>query len=51
MFNVCVDAVVREWLHQMLGEEATCNWLRDQVVQILVAFYIDGRLIACCDPV
>lgn len=29
MFNVCVDAVVREWLHQTLGEEAARNGLRD----------------------
>ena len=23
MFNVCVNAVVREWLHQTLGEEVS----------------------------
>jgi hypothetical protein len=46
MFNVCVDAVVREWLHQTLGEEATHYGLGDHVVKILVAFYIDDKLIA-----
>ncbi len=46
MFNVCVDAVVREWRHQTLGEEAAHNGLEDPVVKILVAFYIDDGLIA-----
>jgi hypothetical protein len=35
MFNVCVGAVVREWLYQM-----------HHVVKILVAFYVDDGLIA-----
>ncbi len=51
MFNVCVDVVVREWLHQMLGEEATRHGLGEHVVKILVAFYVDDRLIASHDPV
>jgi hypothetical protein len=48
---VCVDAVVREWLHQMLGEEVARDGLGDCVVEILVAFYVDNRLIASQDPV
>ncbi len=51
MFNVCVNIMVREWLHQTLGEEVACNGLRDHVVQILVAFYVNNGLIASCDPV
>jgi hypothetical protein len=51
MFNVCVDAMVREWLHQTLGEEVARDGLGDCVVEILVAFYVDNRLIASCDPV
>jgi hypothetical protein len=47
---VCVDAVVREWLHQTLGEEATHDGLGDQVAEILVAFYVDDGLIASRDP-
>jgi hypothetical protein len=35
----------------MLGEEAAHNGLGDRVVKILVAFYIDNRLIASQDPV
>jgi len=27
--NVCVDAIVREWLYQTLGEEAAHNRLGD----------------------
>ncbi len=41
MFNVCVDAVVREWLHQMLGDDAAREGIGDDVAQWLVAFYID----------
>ncbi len=51
MFNVCVDAVVREWLHQTLGEEAAHDVLGDGVAEILMAFYVDDRLIASRDPV
>jgi hypothetical protein len=51
IFNVCVNAVVREWLHQMLGEEAAHNGLGERVVKILVVFYVDDGLIASHDPV
>jgi hypothetical protein len=51
MFNVCVNALVREWLHQMLGEEAARNGLGECVVEILVVFYVDDGLIASHDPV
>ena len=36
MFNVCVNAMVREWLHQTLGEEAACDGLGDRAAEILV---------------
>jgi hypothetical protein len=49
MFNVCVDAVVCEWLSQTLGEEAARNELRDQVVKTLVAFYANDGLNASRD--
>jgi hypothetical protein len=38
MFNVCVDAVIREWLHRTLGDDAACDGIGDPVAQILVAF-------------
>jgi hypothetical protein len=51
MFIVCVDAMVREWLHQTLGEEVARDGLGDRVAEILVAFYIGDGLIASRDPV
>jgi hypothetical protein len=51
MFNVCVNVLVREWLHQTLGEEAARDGLGEPVVEILVAFYVNNGLIASRDPV
>ncbi len=51
MFNVCADAVIREWLHQTLGDEAARNEPGDRVAAILVVLYVDNRLIASRDPV
>jgi hypothetical protein len=51
VFIVCFDAIVREWLHQRLGEEATHDGIGERVVEILGVFYINDRLIASCDPV
>ncbi len=51
MFNVCVDAVVREWLHQAIGDNATREGIGDDVATWLVAFYIDNVLVAIRDPV
>jgi hypothetical protein len=51
MFNVCVDAVVREWLHQMLGDDTARQGIGDKVAKWMVAFYIDDGLVASRDPV
>jgi hypothetical protein len=51
MFNVCVDAVVREWLYQTLDEDIARDRIGDQVAEILVAFYVDDGHIASQDPV
>ncbi len=51
IFNLCVDAVVREWLHQTLGEEVSRDGLGNCLAEILVAFYVDNGLIASWDPV
>jgi hypothetical protein len=51
MFNVCVDAVIREWLHWTFGEDAARNGIGDRVAEILVAFYVNDGLIASRDPV
>ncbi len=46
MFNVCVDAIVREWLYQMLDKDAAQDKKGDQMAEILVAFYVDNGLLA-----
>jgi hypothetical protein len=51
MFNVCVDAVVREWLCQTLDEDAARDGTGDQVAEMLVVFYVNDGLIASRDPV
>jgi hypothetical protein len=51
LFNVCVDAVVREWLHQMLGDDAARQGIGDEVAKWMVAIYIDNELVASRDPV
>jgi hypothetical protein len=51
MFNVCVDAVVREWLCQMLDKNAARDRIGNRVAEMLVAFYLDDGLIASRDPV
>jgi hypothetical protein len=51
MFNVCVDAVVREWLCQMLDKDAAQDGISNQVAEMLVVFYLDDGLVASCDPV
>jgi hypothetical protein len=50
MFNVCVDAVVREWLYQTLDKDIARNGIGNRMAKILVAFYIDDELIVTRDP-
>ncbi len=51
MYNMCVDAVVREWLHQKLGDDTARQGIGDEVAKWMVAFYIDDGLVASRDPV
>ena len=49
IFNVVIDTVIKEWLHQSLGKEAARHRLEDLVKTTLVAFYADdGVLLARC---
>ncbi len=50
-FNVSVDAVVREWLHQAIGDNVVRKGIGDDIAKWLVAFYIDNGLVASRDPV
>ncbi len=45
MFNVCVNAIVREWLHQTLDEDAARDGTGNRVAEKLVVFYIDDGLL------
>jgi hypothetical protein len=51
MLNACVDAVVREWLHQTLDEDAAQDGIGNRVAEIPEAFYPNDRLLASQDPV
>ena len=50
LFNILVDAVVREWLFQVLGEEAARHGYGNAVAYFLSLFYVDDAIIADRDP-
>ena len=51
IFNVMVDAIVREWLRQVLGDEVACSGIGAEIQVFLAAFYADDGLIQSRDPV
>ncbi len=46
MFNVCVNAVVREWLRQVLEDDAAQGGLGEAVRDYMVVFFVDNGLVA-----
>jgi hypothetical protein len=50
MFNVCVDAVIREWLWRMIDKEAA-HWRFAGASREIVVFFVDDRLVGSRDPV
>ena len=46
-----VDAVVREWLRQTLGNEAMTNGIGKEIRSFLAAFYADDGILQSGDPV
>jgi hypothetical protein len=50
MFNVCVDAVIREWLRWTMNEEAAHGIFADASREIVV-FFVDDGLVRLRDPV
>ncbi len=50
MFNVCVDAVVREWLQQCQGDSAAWMGIGEAVRDHVVAFFVDNRLVVARCP-
>ncbi len=50
MFNVCVNCVIREWLQQVLGEDAARDRLGEAARNHLVAFFVNDGLVAARCP-
>jgi hypothetical protein len=50
MFNVCVDAVIREWLWRMMDKEAAHGRFVEASRKI-VAFFVDNGLVGSRDPI
>jgi hypothetical protein len=50
MFNVCVDAVVREWLRQCLGDDTAWMGIGEAVRDHVVAFIVDDGLVTARCP-
>ena len=46
MFNVCVDCVIWEWLHQVMGDKVTWEEVRDAVCDQCIAFVMDDGLVS-----
>ena len=46
IFNLMVDAIVREWLRQVLGDEAAAEGYGDFVRDFLSIFYADDAVVA-----
>ena len=50
IFNLMVDAVVWEWLKNLLHTEVVVNGIDEEVHLLLACFYTDDGRIACCNP-
>jgi hypothetical protein len=50
MFNICVDAVVREWLWQCLGDNTARMGIGEAARDHVVAFFVDDGLVAARCP-
>ena len=50
IFNLMVDAVIREWLRQVLGNRVAADGIGTQIRLLLAAFYADNGLVQSRDP-
>jgi hypothetical protein len=50
MFNVCVDAVVKEWLRQCLGEDAALLGIGEALRDHVVMFFVNNGLVMARCP-
>jgi hypothetical protein len=50
MFNVCVYAAVREWLQQVLGDNAAQGGIGEAAHDHAVAFFVNNGLVVARCP-
>jgi hypothetical protein len=50
MFNVCVDAVIREWLCRTINKDSASRVFSEACKEI-VAFFVDDELVRSRDPI
>ncbi len=50
MFNVCVDCVIREWLHQVMGDKVAWEGVGDAACDQYIAFFVDDGLVSARCP-
>ena len=50
IFNIMVDAIVREWLRQVLGAEAARYGCGKATCTLMAIFYADDAMLASRDP-
>jgi hypothetical protein len=50
MFNVCVDAVIREWFCWTINKDAASGVFSEECREI-VAFFVDDGLVGSRDPI
>ena len=51
IFNVMVDAIVREWIRQTLGDDVMTTRIGEEIRSFLAVFYADDGLLQSRDPV
>ena len=44
VFNILVDAIVREWIHQILGDEAATEGYGDTCLLLAILYTDDGYI-------
>ena len=50
LFNIMVDAIVKEWLHQVLSANKAESGIGTAIRYFVVLFYADDGYIALTDP-
>jgi hypothetical protein len=50
LLNIMVDAIVREWLTQVIGAEVAEAGVGEEIRKLLACFYVDDGIIVSRDP-